>query len=978
MRASLSLLSMRSPFYRSLWFCSCLFLIYLYAPYASASSQHEFLVFDNNQPRLIDPYADDDIVPIKVGSRASSYNLGAYTKFYRDRSNLLSIEEVAAENFKNDFQGGLSDILNFGITRDTIWLKFQLEFPLQNLSIERNKKWILEMARSQLDVAELYFTDSEGVLKKYSSDLRSPLSERPYRSAMSVFPIELKAGEIRTFFLKINSGNSIVGELSIWSEIAFLEKTAREEYFYGAFFGAMLILVLYNFMMYLSVSDKSYLYYSIAFLGFSIFEFTEIGHGFAFLGDSAPQICKYIEFYSLWFTWLAVIAFTRCYFETAKKYPSFDFVLRMAMVVQFSHIILSFGMDYVGTYIWLSFFSIFMMVLIAQISYVIWRQGNQSALYFLLSWLVGIAGGITYALVVLAVLPPQPLLILSAPIGILLGSLTLSFGLTDRIRRMRNQALKQNKLAVSNLTRYHSLFQNAVEGIYRMNLQGKLISANPAMAHILGFSSVDQLMQQREKTLALLRTDLTTIAEDLKSDYQSKKEYVIETIQGRNCWVKHHMQLIFDSDNGPSHIEGKLIDVSERIELERAESEREKQRVEKEIAAASAEAKSSFLANMSHEIRTPLTAILGYSELLSDPKLSVRDAAESLDTVIRSSYHLLDLIDEVLDFSKIEAQQMQVKRENVDLLLLLKEVESYFKLKAQEKGIYFNVEFQLPVPNIMYADEKRVKQILLNLCSNAVKFTQSGGVTLRVSWQSASEKFVFSVIDTGVGLTESQISLLFNAFTQAEDSTARQFGGTGLGLVISKQLAELMSGGITVTSEPGNGSCFTAVIGGGQGENARLIAAEEQLDSKISEIDNVHVGVPVLSGKLLVAEDNEENRSLLRILLRKTGVEAEFVDNGYKALQYIQANKVDLIVMDMHMPVMNGIDATKAIRKAGNNVPVVAISAAVLTEDFAAYEKAGVSRILAKPIDRSELYHTLTFYLGDMTAHINNDDASQA
>ncbi|MCG8316711.1 MAG: ATP-binding protein [Pseudomonadales bacterium] len=960
------------------WLVCFYFLSGFLSPSIFASQQSDFLVFDVSQPRLIDPYVDDDIIPIKVGSRARYYNLGAYTKFYRDSSNSLSIEDVASEKFKNYFQGGLAEILNFGITRDTIWLKFQLEFPLQNLSIERKKKWILEMGRSQLDVAELYFTDSAGNLTKLSSDLRTPLSQRPYRSAMSVFPIELYAGQNQTFFLKVNSGNSIVGEFSIWSEIAYLEKTSREEYFFGAFFGAMLILVLYNFMMYLSVSDKSYLYYSIAFLGFSIFEFTEIGHGFAFLGDSAPQICKAIEFYSLWFTWLAVIAFTRSYFETATNYPAFDFVLRMAMVVQFAHIILSFGMDYVGTYIWLSFFSIFMMVLIAQISYVIWRQGNQSALYFLLSWMVGVAGGITYALVVLAVLPPEPLLILSAPVGILLGSLTLSFGLTDRIRRMRNLALKQNKLAVSNLTRYHSLFQNAVEGIYRMNLQGHLISANTAMAQILGFSSLDQLMQQKDKVLVLLKTDLPRIAEDLKGDFQSKKEYAIDTTQGRKCWVKHHMQLILNEDNKPSHIEGKLIDVSERIELERAESEREKQRVEKEMAAASAEAKSSFLANMSHEIRTPLTAILGYSELLSDPKLSIKDATDSLDTVIRSSYHLLDLIDDVLDFSKIEAQQMQVKQESVDLLVLLKEVESYFVLKAQEKGIYFKVEFQLPIPKVIYADGKRVKQILLNLCSNAVKFTQSGGVTLKVAWQSAAEKFEFSVVDTGLGLTETQIGLLFNAFTQAEDSTARQFGGTGLGLVISKQLAELMSGGITVTSEPGKGSCFTAVIGGGLEENTELLTDREQLHTESRDVDNEDVGLPSLSGKILVAEDNEENRNLLRILLSKTGADIKYVDNGYKAIQYIQANQVDLVVMDMHMPVMNGIDATKAIRKAGNNVPVVAISAAVLSEDMAVYEKAGVSRILAKPIDRVDFYQTLNFYMGDLTSQLTDDGASRA
>ncbi|MDX1696052.1 MAG: ATP-binding protein, partial [Ketobacteraceae bacterium] len=202
---------------------------------------------------------------------------------------------------------------------------------------------------------------------------------------------------------------------------------------------------------------------------------------------------------------------------------------------------------------------------------------------------------------------------------------------------------------------------------------------------------------------------------------------------------------------------------------------------------------------MRHQIRTPLTAIIGYSEVLSDPALDNREADQCLDTVIRSGHHLLELINDIMDFSKIEAQQLQVQREPVDVCLLLQDVEAYFRLKAEEKGISFRIEYCFPVPSHLYGDLTRLKQILLNLCSNAIKFTEQGGVQVQVSWNEKQQLMLFAVKDSGIGLTEAQRARLFQSFSQAEASTARQFGGTGLGLVISRQLAELMGGTITVT-----------------------------------------------------------------------------------------------------------------------------------------------------------------------------------
>ncbi|MDX1695344.1 MAG: response regulator, partial [Ketobacteraceae bacterium] len=213
--------------------------------------------------------------------------------------------------------------------------------------------------------------------------------------------------------------------------------------------------------------------------------------------------------------------------------------------------------------------------------------------------------------------------------------------------------------------------------------------------------------------------------------------------------------------------------------------------------------------------------------------------------------------------------------------------------------------------------------------------------------------------------TEAQRARLFQSFSQAEASTARQFGGTGLGLVISRQLAELMGGTITVTSEPGKGSCFIASVGSGIPEQAVWLRSENDIRvlDRSSAVDEM--AVPMLEGRILVAEDNQENQTLFRLLLHKTGADTVFVDNGFKAVEALQKQSFDLVIMDMHMPVMNGMEATRAIRKRGNQIPVIAVSAGVLPEDIEAYEACGCDEILTKPVNRQLFYQAIRQYLGD-------------
>ena len=373
---------------------------------------------------------------------------------------------------------------------------------------------------------------------------------------------------------------------------------------------------------------------------------------------------------------------------------------------------------------------------------------------------------------------------------------------------------------------------------------------------------------------------------------------------------------------------------------------------------------SRFLANMSHEIRTPLTAIIGYSESLRDAPLTKEEATDAIHTVVRSSQHLLRIINDILDFSKIEANKLEIERIHTDLFLLLMEIESYFGMIAHNKGLQFEIHYRFPLPRLIHTDPTRLKQVLLNLCSNALKFTAHGSVLIQVSCDPDSETLFFAVSDTGIGMTTEQAEKVFQPFTQADSSTTRNFGGTGLGLTISKQLAELMGGTITVSSQPGHGSCFTLTIASGKLDQATWVRTKQ--DAQLAPADDTQkLPIPQLQGHILYAEDGKDNQRLAQLLLKHTGAKLTIVENGQQALDYVsQHDTVDLILMDMQMPVMNGVDATRAIRALGFDKPILAFTANVMKEDVTLYQEIGCAACLSKPVQKSLFYQTLAHYLG--------------
>ncbi|NHZ90841.1 response regulator [Massilia sp. CCM 8733] len=425
---------------------------------------------------------------------------------------------------------------------------------------------------------------------------------------------------------------------------------------------------------------------------------------------------------------------------------------------------------------------------------------------------------------------------------------------------------------------------------------------------------------------------------------------------------------------GEPYLLGFLIDVSEQ------RAARDAMQHAVESAQAASRAKSEFLANMSHEIRTPMNGILGMTELVLESQLEPRQR-EDLALVKGSADALLTIIDDILDFSKIEAGKLEIEDVPFDLRALVRETLRSLALPARRKGLALECELPPHLPPAMKGDPGRLRQVLINLLGNAIKFTSEGGVTLGVTMRRALEErceVEFSVRDTGIGIAPDKQKLIFDAFSQVDGSTTRQYGGTGLGLTICRRLVILMQGDIAVSSEPGCGSVFRFTVPLGQ-MAAAMPEARAELPTALTTPEAGAPPVPVApaappqrAGRLhiLLAEDNPVNQRLALRLLEKMGHRVTLADNGVDALEHALHGAVDLVLMDVQMPGLDGLAATRILRQweaaaaAGGHVPVVAMTARAMQGDRERCLEAGMDDYLSKPLDSARLREVVARFHG--------------
>ena len=515
-------------------------------------------------------------------------------------------------------------------------------------------------------------------------------------------------------------------------------------------------------------------------------------------------------------------------------------------------------------------------------------------------------------------------------------------------------AVKQAETALAESEeRLQLALQGSNAGLFDWDVEKNEVYCSPLYMRLTG-SDETLTTRTTEELMAGINPDdlphyLEAVKAHLKGGLEIDVEYRAQHTDGHYVWLYLRAQGTFDEFGRAVRMTGSVIDVTARKEAELA---LETARME---AQAATEAKSEFLATMSHEIRTPMNGVLGMAQLLSDTELD-EEQREYVDVIRLSGNTLVTLINDILDLSKLEAGKLDLEDTVVAPAQIASNVVQLLQSAASSKGLFLEYEVDGNMPAAVRGDPTRLNQILFNLVGNAVKFTESGSVRIKLDlgWDDAgSERFIFSVTDTGIGISAPAQKNLFDKFSQADSSTTRKFGGTGLGLAISRQLVEMMGGEIVVESREGEGSTFRFWVPLQRADGATL-SANDGLVAKAYEATRAL--------NVLIAEDNEVNQMLISRLLAKLGHQGTVVENGALAIDALEDGNFDIVLMDVRMPVMGGVEATKRIKARGDQVsevPIVACTADAISDHQAEFFEAGMVASVSKPIDLTQLVNAM-------------------
>lgn len=902
--------------------------------------------------------------------------LGPHMFYIEDKSTALDFETIRSLRDTEQPE------LNTTEMRDTHWVPvdddniiggftssaYWVRFTVQNVTQE-TKHWKLEINYPLLDHIELYSPDGSGGYVKSVAGDKFPFSERPIDYRNFLFPLQTEAGIQETYYLRVKTDSSMFIDLWIWPGDSLTEDIDGMLILYGFIYGIVFLGSIYCLVNWAFQGKIMYLNIALGILGSMGYLIGINGFGFQYLWPN-----------NLWMQEVAVpffmaacfgfaLLYSREFLELPRTSPTSDKVIsyfaRACLALSLASLVVSYAVIIRISTVF-AILTAFAALWAGVISYL---RGNRFARFYMVGWSAVIIGATTFALKSLGLVPANTFTIWSQEFGFACVSIFLTMALSDHFfqaqREHSEQQAKSIKAIKTAEKKYRSLFENAIEGIFQMDIDGQLINVNKAFANILGFADVPRLLEQKPAPFSLNclnetdRLRFTALLEQDKPKTNFQTSITLE--HGEERWVSISLQKIKSQDEDVSHYEGAMADITETKKREQAEKQQR-------MAEASTEAKSLFLANMSHEIRTPMNAIIGFTDLALGRNTD-KQLAEYLQKTRMASSNLLGIINDILDFSKIEAGKLEIENTPFSLQEVFNNLSNIVSANVESKNLTLKLDIDEDIPDKLVGDPLRIGQVLLNLTNNAIKFTAEGVVAVELELVNLNKPEMTidlcgRVRDTGIGIPEEKLKTLFSSFTQADDSTTRRFGGTGLGLSISKQLIEMMGGELWVESVVGEGSTFHFKF------SCNLQDRRQRRNPHFSSN-----GGPL---NILVVDDQQESRTLIEQAVLSLAHNVVCVTNSGEAIIELKAkqaegNPYDVLIADWLMPDVDGITCCQMIKEDPDIHTPRTIIVTGYDQDEARQkaERIGVDSYMLKPVRVDDLEKVLTRVFHDRRAPVN-------